>query len=309
MRLRRNAIAPALLVSALVTLSCRHAQVPLPLLTSPQSNRVSVARGEAIVRNISVCGGCHSSDPKNPDAPLSGGREFRDWRIGTARASNLTPDAQTGLGTWSEAQIVRAIRNGQDDEGRLLAPVMPYEWFHEMSDDDAFSIARYLKSRPAVRNDVKQEPNVVFRLGKALFLAPKPAISVSAPPAGATAEYGGYLSQHVGLCADCHTQRSGLLAKPDKSRLFAGMANPPKEFPAKPSNITPDPATGIGRWSEDDFLRTIQTGVNPAGKTLHPLMPSRQLRRMTDDDLRAMYRYLRTVPPIRNDEAPAGSKK
>jgi hypothetical protein len=84
-------------------------------------------------------------------------------------------------------------------------------------------------------------------------------------------------------------------------RLFAGNAHPPKDFPANPANLTPDSATGIGRWSEDDFIRTIRTGVNPRGDSLKPIMPWRETARMTDDDLRAIFRYLRTVPPIRND--------
>lgn len=310
MKIRRHAIASILLASALTTLGCRHTQVTLPSPPSAQSDSgVSAERGESIVRNVAVCGGCHSADSKNADGPLSGGREFRDWRIGTARASNLTSDPETGLGTWSEAEIVRALRNGQRKDGRLLVPVMPYEWFHEMSDDDAFSVARYLKSLPPVRNKVMQNPNLIFNLGKLLFLAPKQAMSVSAPPAAATAQYGGYLAQHVGLCADCHTPRTGLRAEPDRSRVFAGMAHPPKDFPAKPSNITPDEATGIGQWSEEDFLRTTRTGVNPAGKSLNPFMPWQELRRMSDDDLRALYRYLRTTPPIRNDDAPAGAKR
>jgi mono/diheme cytochrome c family protein len=260
----------------------------------------SAARGEAIVRNVAVCGGCHAADSKEPDGPLSGGNEFRDWRIGVARASNLTSDPETGLGAWSEGEIVRAIRNGESRDGRLLAPVMPYEWFHEMSDDDAFAVARYLKGLPPVRNEVRQSPSLVFKLGTALFLGPKPAISASAPPRGATAGYGGYLALHVGLCADCHTPRGGLLQKPDMSRLFAGMNRPPKDFPKKPSNITPDPATGIGRWSEEDFVQAMRTGKKPSGDAIHPFMPWPELRRMPDDDLRALYRYLRTVPPIHN---------
>jgi mono/diheme cytochrome c family protein len=292
--------AAALTVCMLTTLSCRHAQIPLPSLPKPVAS--DAARGEYIVRNVAVCGGCHAADPQHDvDGPLSGGTEFRDWRIGTARASNLTSDAATGLGTWSEAEIVRALRNGQRKDGRLLAPVMPYEWFHEMSDDDAFAVARYLKTLSPVRNEVRQSPNFVFKLGKLLFLAPKAPISASAPPRDATSEYGGYLAQHVGLCADCHTPRSGLLAAPDKSRLFAGVAHPPKDFPANPSNLTPDTATGIGKWSETDFLQTLRTGVIPDGATLHPFMPWRQIRRMSDDDLRAMYRYMRTLPPIRNE--------
>ena len=289
-----------LIVTVLGTLSCRHAQIPLPSIAKPVPS--DTARGEYIVRNVAVCGGCHAADPKQDvDGPLSGGIEFRDWRIGTSRAANLTSDAETGLGTWSDAEIVRAVRNGQRKDGRLLAPVMPYEWFHEMSDDDAFAVARYLKSLPPVRHEVTQSPNFVFKLGKLLFLGPKSPISVTAPPRGATAEYGGYLAQHVGLCADCHTPRGGLQSKPDKSRLFAGMAHPPKDFPANPSNLTPDNETAIGRWSESDFLRTLHTGVNPAGVSLHAFMPWRQIRRMSDDDLRAIYRYLRTLPPIHSE--------
>src|SRR5439155_4750030 len=151
--------------------------------------------------------------------------------------SNLTPDNATGLGTWSEAEIVRALRNGQHKDGRLLAPVMPYEWLHEMSDDDAFAVARYLKSLSPVSHEVTQSPNIWFKLGK-LILGPKPARSITAPPRGATAEYGSYLSQHAGLCADCHTPRTGIRSTPDKSRLFGGMTNSPKSFPANPANLT-----------------------------------------------------------------------
>jgi len=282
---------------ALMCWSCSHGQIPLP--APPPGASGDAARGEYIVRNVAACGGCHAASERDPDGPLSGGREFHDWRIGTARASNLTPDNETGLGTWSEAEIVRALRNGQRRDGRLLAPVMPYEWLHEMSDDDAFAVARYLKSLPPVRNQVTQSPSIWFKLGK-LFLGPKPAQSVTAPARAATAEYGGYLSQHVGLCAECHTPRGGVRSTPDMSRLFAGMSNPPKGFPANPSNLTPD-STGIAKWSEDDFLKTIHTGVDPSGNHLHPFMPWKENRRMTDDDLRAINRFLRTLPPIHND--------
>lgn len=291
----------ALAVFCFVTLRCSHAQIPLP--ASPPSisgtSAALVARGEFIVRNAAVCGGCHSASEHDPDGPLSGGREFHDWRIGTARASNLTPDNETGLGTWSEAEIVRALRNGQSKDGRLLAPVMPYEWLHEMSDDDAFAVAHYLKSLPPVRNEVIQSPSILFKFGK-LFLGPKPGQSITAPAPGATAEYGGYLSQHVALCAECHTPRGGIRSTADLNRLFAGVANPPKGFPASPSNLTPDP-TGIAKWSEADFIQTIRTGVNPSGDQLHPFMPWHQNRRMSDDDLKAIYRFLRTVPPVHNE--------
>jgi len=289
-----------ILICSLLAAGCTHVQVPLPAVP-PATTADSTARGRFIVRDAAVCGGCHAGSERDPDGPLSGGREFHDWRIGTIRASNLTPDDATGLGTWSEAEIVRALRNGVSKDGRLLAPVMPYEWLHEMSDDDAFAVARYLKSLPPVGNEVKQSPNIFFKLGKIFFLRPAPASSVTAPPRGPNAEYGRYLSQHAALCAECHTPRAGIRSQPDKSRLFAGMPHPPKEFQANPSNLTPDPATGIGNWTEADFLQTLRRGVNPAGQSLHPFMPWRQNGRMSDDDLRAIYAFLRTLPPIRQN--------
>ena len=296
--------APFLIRIALPILlfaGCRHASVPVPSLPLTTATAATASRGEYIVRSVAVCGHCHSNDPKNADGVLSGGREFHNWRIGTARGTNLTPDPETGLGAWSEAEIVRALRNGLSRDGRLIAPIMPYEWFHGMSDQDALAVARYLKSLAPVRNPVRQSPNLLFKIGRAMLLRPKPAQSSSSPAAGPSPEYGGYLAQHVGLCGDCHTPRKGLLAKPDRARLFAGTSTPPKGFPANPSNLTPDAETGIGRWTEEDFIRTMRTGVNPSGVELHPFMPWRELRRMTDDDLRAMYRYLRSIPAIRNE--------
>ncbi|HEX9160735.1 MAG TPA: c-type cytochrome [Thermoanaerobaculia bacterium] len=294
----RTVVPSALIV--LLSFSCAHTRdVPLPALTAAAGD-TSVARGEYIVRNVAVCGGCHAANPKQDiDGPLSGGMEFRSWRIGVARASNLTPDADTGLGPWTEAEIVRALRNGVRKDGGLLAPVMPYDWLHEMSDADALAVARYLKSLPPVRNAVRQEPSIAFKLGKLFLLRPVEGTTASAPARAATAEYGGYLAEHVGLCGECHTPRAGLQEKSDKSRLFAGAIV--ADFPANPSNLTPDMTTGIGKWSEADFIKTIRTGVNPAGLKVHPFMPWQENRRMTDDDLSAIYRFLRTLPAIQHD--------
>ena len=258
-------------------------------------------RGEYIVRNMANCGHCHAADREEPDGPLSGGMAFRNWRLGTVRASNLTPDPATGLGAWSEAEIVRAVRSGVDRHGRVLAPVMPYAWFSGMSERDALAVARYLTAQPPVGNVVRQNHNLVYALAEVFFLGPAEARTAVAPARGATVEYGAYLALHVALCADCHTPRGGLRSRPDMERLFAGTADPPAGFPANPANITPDDSTGIGTWGEEDFLRTIRTGVAPDGDEVHPFMPWRQLRRMSDDDLRAIYRYLRTIRPLVND--------
>ena len=93
------------------------------------------------MRDVAVCGQCHAADPRDPDGPLSGGFAFRNWRLGTIRAANLTPDSATGLGAWTDAEIVGAIRNGETRHGHLLAPVMPYRWLSGMSDRDALAVA------------------------------------------------------------------------------------------------------------------------------------------------------------------------
>lgn len=293
----------ASVVTTVMASACGPGRVPLPDVTPAAIGDTEslVARGEYIVRNLSVCGHCHADDPRNPDGPLSGGFAFTNWRLGTVRASNLTPDAATGLGQWTTAEIVRAIRNGVDRDDRVLAPVMPYHWFSGMAEPDALAVATYLRTLEPVRNDVRQNHNLIYAIGELLFLRPAESQAARAPERAATAEYGEYLARHVALCADCHTPRGGIRAEPQLDRLFAGTADPPDGFPANPANLTPDSATGIGRWSEAEFMATIRTGVNPAGAELHPFMPWRQFQRLTDDDLRAIFRYLRTVRPIHNE--------
>lgn len=301
----------AALLAVCLLAGCGGGQVPLPDLPAAVDTTAILARGEYLVRDVAVCGHCHAADPQNPDGPLSGGLEFQNWRLGTIRASNLTPDSATGLGAWSAAEIVRAIRTGADREGDVLAPVMPYHWFHGMSDRDALAVALYLKSLDPVTNEVENDPNLVFEAAELLFLRPEEAPQGTAPPRAPTAEYGRYLANHAALCADCHTPRTGLRSTPDLDRRFAGQADPPEGFPANPDNLTPDPETGIGRWSEEQFLATLRTGVNPQGDSLHAFMPWRQYQRMTEEDLRALFRYLQTLPPIRHhvperETGPAG---
>jgi mono/diheme cytochrome c family protein len=302
LRLPAQRAAPAVASLLLVALlpGCRGGRVPLPdLPVATEDPAELLARGEYIVRSVAVCGHCHAAAPQqDPDGPLSGGYEFRGWRLGSIPASNLTPDAATGLGAWSEAEIVRAVRTGQHRDGYVLAPVMPYAWYNGMSDRDALAVARYLRSLPVVRREHARRPNLVFQTAQLLFLGPERAPDGTAPQRAPTAEYGAYLAQHVASCADCHTPRRGALATPDRNRLFAGRSDAPPTFPANPPNLTPDTATGIGGWSEQDFTRALRTGVTPRGDTLHVFMPWPQYRRMTDDDLLAIYRYLRTLPPI-----------
>src|SRR4051812_39451203 len=109
-----SSVTRGIVLAAVVLAACGHGNVPLPPLTgTPRNDSTLIARGEYIVRTVATCGGCHAADQKNPDGSLIGGAEFKDWRLGTARAPDITSDSLRGIGAWTDAQIVRAIRNGQ----------------------------------------------------------------------------------------------------------------------------------------------------------------------------------------------------
>ena len=302
---RASLAACATAVLTLAITSCGGGRAPLAELTrSVLGDTAGLAtRGEYLVRTVANCGHCHAADAREPDGALIGGHEFSNWRIGTVRASNLTPDPTTGIGAWSDAEIVRAIRTGTDRDDNVLAPVMPYAWFSGMALRDALAITRYLRTLQPVSHEVENDFNLIYRAAEMLVLGAAEAEDRALPPRGATVENGRYLALHVALCADCHTPRGGIQNKPDMDMLFAGTDSPPAGFPANPANITPDTATGIGAWTEEEFVRSLRTGVTPDGEEMHPFMPWQQFRDMADDDLRAVYRYLRTVPPIDNDVA------
>lgn len=305
-RMRRTVIARTTSLTLLALApACGGGRAALPDLSPAALGDTTglLARGEYLVRTVANCGHCHAAEVQDPDGALVGGFEFRNWRLGTIRASNLTPDSATGIGAWRDTEIVRAIRTGTDRDGDVLAPIMPYAWFSGMAARDALAIARYLRTMQPVRHEVDNDPNLVYRVAELFFLGAADPVATAVPPRGATVENGRYLALHVALCADCHTPRSGLRNEPDMDLLFAGTDAPPAGFPANPANLTPDSATGIGAWSEEDFLRTLRTGVAPDGDELHAFMPWEQFRDMREDDLRAIYRYLRTVEPIRHEVA------
>lgn len=228
-----------------------------------------ISRGEKFAR---VCAGCHSP---NGQLPLSGQNFMEGAPFGTFYAPNLT---QAHFKDWSDGEIIRAIREGVSKNGRSLL-IMPSNVFHSMSDEDVQAIVAYLRSQPADKpNTPANNLNVV---GAIMFGAlnnvqtAQPPIenTVSAPAAGSTAAYGEYLTT-VGGCKECHGQNLSGGKSPD-----SGAATP---------NLTQ-----VGKtWSEEDFIKTFRTGVTPDGHTLGEGMPWKDFEKFSDDDLRAIHRYL-----------------
>jgi hypothetical protein len=260
-----------------------------------------LARGRYLANSVSGCMHCHSEhDWKTPGGPaveskFGAGEVFPvDGLPGTVVAPNLTPDSATGVGTWSDDQLARAIREGIGHDGRTLFPLMPYEHLRSMSDEDLASVVVYLRSLQPMRNPLPQT-EIVFPVKYLIRSAPQPV--TSPVPAGTStdpAERGAYLVQIAG-CSDCHTlEKQG---QPISALAFAGGFELKGPFgTAASSNITPDPS-GISYYDENLFIQAMRTG-KVGSRSLNSIMPWIVYRNMTDDDLKAVFAYLRTLKPV-----------
>jgi mono/diheme cytochrome c family protein len=260
-----------------------------------------LARGRYLANSVSGCIYCHSEhDWKAEGGPviegrLGAGQVFPLAGLpGTVVAPNITPDSATGAGSWSDDQLARAIREGIGHDGRTLFPLMPYEHFRIMVDEDLASIVVYVRSLPAVRNPLPKT-EIVFPVKYLIRNAPQPVTSpVAAGNSTDSVTRGEYLAQISG-CSDCHTlQKQG---QSIAALAFAGGFELQGPFGTVTSaNITPDPS-GISYYDEKLFIQAMRTGKVGA-RTLNPIMPWFMMRNMTDDDLEAIFAYLRTQKPV-----------
>jgi len=259
-----------------------------------------VARGRYLVQGPAHCADCHgarlpSGEPPASTAALSGGHEFR-LPVGVFRAPNITSDAETGIGRYSDQDLARILRYGVRPDGRAVLPFMP---FAELADDDLTAVISYLRTTEAVRHQVvAHEPNLLGKIVLAWVIAPvgpKNTPQKSAPR-GADAENGRYLAHHVANCVSCHTRqdlRTGELVGP----LFGGGGEHPARDGSKKTylspNLTPDPRWGwIEGWDEGMFAARLTSGAGRAGSP----MPWQAFKGLSNDDARATFRYLRSLP-------------
>jgi mono/diheme cytochrome c family protein len=238
------------------------------------------------------------------DVPLSGGFRF-DIPPGQFYAPNLTPDVETGLGTVSDNAIARALREGVGHDGLALLPFMEMQG---LADDDLQAVVSYLRTQAPVRNSVPpHQYTIIGKVIKATVLANPVGPStppLAQSPRGASVETGRYLAESVALCWSCHTERNmmtGAITGPRYGGTtgFTEVYDP--EHSWSPPNITNDPETGrLGSMSEDQFVTRFRQG------RLIPLspMPWQAYSRMAEEDLRAIYRYLKSIPPVKNDVGP-----
>jgi len=286
---------------------------PLPAVTASTDSAV-IERGRYVVRDLAGCTACHG-DPKQheriiagEDVPLVGGFEFK-IPPGKVYPRNITPDPETGIGAFSDAQIARALRFGVGHDGRALLPFMEMQG---LSDEDLVAVVSYLRSQPPVRNVVPAHQfNLLGMIVKATVLA-KPVgpkeTPLQANPHGPTVENGRYLAESVANCWACHTNRDmntgALVGGHLAGANFQDDFNPKRMW--HPPNLTSDPTTGrLAKFTEDAFVARMRAGRAIPGSP----MPWQGFQKLSEDDLRAIYRYLKTVPPVVNDPGPAFEDK
>jgi len=245
------------------------------------------------------CATCHTA--KDGGAYLAGGREL-ETDFGSFYTPNITPDPETGIGNWSEADFVRAVREGISPEGEHYYPSFPYTSYAKMTRQDVIDIKAYLDTVPAVRNEVRDHDlpfpfNISMSMfgWKLLFFDDSP---FEPDPAKSDAwNRGAYLVTGPGHCGECHSPRN-LLGGIDTSQALSGNKNGP-EGDAVP-NITPGEG-GIGDWSEEHIISALEIGFLPDGDFIGGAMTDvieDNTSKLTPEDLQAIATYLTSLPAI-----------
>jgi len=259
-----------------------------------------LAHGKYLVEAVTGCLGCHSpADLRKAGTPplegkIGAGSPWPDKQLPWLVAPNITPDKQTGAGDWSDDTFARAIREGIGHDGRALFSVMPYANYRSMSDEDLASIVVYIRSLPAVHNELPKT-KIPFPLNFLIKNMPQPVVAaVANPEVSSPVRRGAYLVT-MGSCADCHTPQERGQAIPGMDFAGGFVFDGPTGVVAS-SNITPDPS-GISYYDETLFLRAIHEGKVGA-RQLNAVMPWSFYAKMTDEDLRSVFAYLKTLKPV-----------
>jgi len=301
------------ITSAIYFTACNNNNSEQQANTKEDSIKSVIAKGDYLANHVVACIHCHSqrdfskfAGPVIPGTEGGGGGKFShdmlDAIPGTLYSKNITPDKETGIGDWTDDEILRAITQGINKNGDTLFPLMPYATFNRMSKDDLMSIIAYIKTLKPIKNKVPAR-QLMIPISMAY---PGPMLQKSIdgnmrPPESDKEKYGGYLTAMAG-CSDCHTPY--VKGQPDFANMFSGgntFITP--MFKVSSANITPD-STGLGTWTEDRFMNKFLVCREEKGYNYNPgkantIMPIVDYSGMTDNDLKAIYAYLRTVKPIK----------
>jgi mono/diheme cytochrome c family protein len=266
-------------------------------LALPGAAQTPVERGRYLVESIVGCGNCHT--PKGPNGPvmgraLSGGPPMVEGKLFTAHPSNITPDRETGIGKYTDAQLKAMIREGKRADGSLIGPPMPFNFYRGLADADVDAIIAYLRTVPAVTNAA---PKSVYNIPLPPAWTPPITQPIVAPPRSDKVAYGAYLAGPLGHCLECHTPTGADGRFQFDTMLGAGGLKFEGPWGITVSkNITSDRETGLGTWTDAEIERAIRSGVDRHGRKLMPPMGYAYYDRISADDMSALIAFLRALP-------------
>jgi len=295
----------------------RGPSVAAPAHIAVDKSPARVARGKYIFTRLSYCDDCHSEQDFSRfarpviESTRGYGKLMADKDMpGEIYAANITPDVETGIGSWTDGEKIRAIREGVDKNGRSIFPIMPYSYYRYMSDEDVQALVAYLDTMPAVKHRL---PPTKVNFPDSMWMKgdPRPVTErVKAPDPNNKLLYGVYVAT-ISHCEVCHTPHPKL--QEDVRWRFAGgrrFITPAGEVYS--ANITPDKSTGIGDWDVERFKMRLkiyleyeaQGGPPAIGPDRFTMMPYQAYAHMTDYDMEAIFAYLMTRTPIRHQVVP-----
>lgn len=309
-------VSRAALALSVVLSACSPSMRVAPELKAP-GDAASIERGKYLAGAVLGCVDCHS--PRAWDqigAPPIEGREFTGGILindelsvdgeafpGVVQAPNISQHPEHGIGAWTDGEIARAIREGVNRDGKALFPMMPYLAYRHLSDEEVLDVIAFLRTIPPREGKVA-ERDLDFPLSMIVNFIPEPLEGPISAPAITDAVKKGERLVTLAGCNDCHSPMDK--GEVIKGQEFSGgvvyRAKAMKDFgTVLVTNITPDEETGIGKVTEEQFVAMIREGKGKDGRGLHAFMPWAFYRDMNDDDLKAIYAYLRTVPAIKKD--------
>ena len=269
------------------------------LVPSFASAETPLERGKYLITSIAACGNCHT--PKGPsgkalaDQEFAGGTEI-NAPVFHAVVPNITPDKDTGIGKWTDDQIVNAIRNGKRPDGTTIGPPMPIGMYRGMSDSDVRAIVAYLRSVKPIKNKVEKS---TYKIPLPPGYGPVVTHVMDVPRTDKLA-YGKYLATALGHCMECHTPM--VQGRTDMSRLGAGgnKFESPVGGIVVSANLTPGNPDGIAKWTDAQLKAAIEEGKRP-DRPLVRLMAFDWYRNLSDADADALIAFLRTLKPVKSE--------
>jgi mono/diheme cytochrome c family protein len=257
-----------------------------------------VERGSYLVNAVMVCDLCHTPRGKSGlimEKRFSGGSQVWDTPAYTVRGTNITPDRETGIGAWSDAEIKRSLTEGTHRLGRPLSPQMPFPFYKILTPRDLDAVVAYLRTLAPVRNEV---PPPVYKAAMHAELVPDAEKPIAEEALRDPVKLGFYLAT-IAHCMECHGRRPEGVQDYKNAWGKGGYVFKGPWGSAVTSNITSHPKSGIGAWTDAEIRRALTHGVSRDGRAFKPPMDRQDFfSRMTDADLDALIAWIRTIPPI-----------